>query len=66
MAVEIVCMLYAIEDREAMLESLEQANKPNSSNQKADKLASSGDASKGANLFKVSDTILGFSNFWRC
>lgn len=47
-------MLYAIYDREAKLEALEQAKKLTANERTTDIFDSPGDAKKGANLFKVS------------
>ena len=48
----ICCMLYAIEDKEAMLDKIEKDKKAAAA-EAANKLFKLGDATKGANLFKV-------------
>jgi hypothetical protein len=54
---DLACILYSIYDREAKLEAIEQANQLTVKKLRADILPSSGDASKGANLFKVRCTM---------
>lgn len=49
-----VCMLYAIEEREEMLDKIEKEKKAAAA-QAANKTFTTGDAAKGASLFKVRD-----------
>lgn len=57
-------MLYAIEEREEVLEKVEK-EKNAAATEAANKTFSTGDAAKGASLFKVIYTLLNSTDIFR-